>query len=169
MQTYVIRRAFLAPLAVIILLAVLLAGVVILQHQPLAKLIILVVTIVPMVYALFECGIRKIVVDAEGVSSIRLNRCRRILWSEVTALETVRVRQRAFLTVCAGEEFIIISNMYGNFPALVADVLARVPQSAITEETAAMAKAPPVKQSDIVILWGLALMMAYLVYAQFPG
>ena len=99
---------------------------------------------------------------------IRLGRVRVFAWNEITAVETVRVRQRAFLTINAGEQFLIIANMYAGFAQLLNTVLERVPMATISEETQNLAKAPPVKHSDIVILWGLTLMMAYLIYAQFP-
>ena len=79
-----------------------------------------------------------------------------------------QVRQRAFLTINAGEEFLIIANMYAGFARLLSSVLEQVPATVISEETRTLAQAPPVKHSDIVILWGLTLMMAYLIYAQFP-
>jgi hypothetical protein len=99
---------------------------------------------------------------------IRLGRVRAFVWNEITAVETVRVRQRAFLTINAGEEFLIIANMYAGFDRLLASILERVPAAMISEETRLLAQAPPVKYSDLVILWGLAMMMAYLIYAQFP-
>lgn len=167
MQSYVIRRAFLIPLGLVIALCLTLGGVVIFQHQPGAKLLVLAVVILPLLFVFVECAFRRIELDETGIRAFRLGRLRTILWSEITALETVRVRQRAFLTICAGEEFIIVSNMYSGFPQLTQKVLELTPASAISEETRQMALAPPMKHSDIVILWLLTGMMAWLVSVQF--
>jgi uncharacterized membrane protein len=169
MQTYRIRLSFVIPLGLVVLLCLVLAAIVIIQEQPSAKLLVVGCALLPLGYLLFECVARRIEIDADGLRLIRLGRVRAFLWSEITAVETVRVRQRAFLTVNAGEDFLIIANMYAGFDHLLTSVLERAPTAAITEETRALAQAPPVKHSDIVILWGLAIMMAYLIFAQFSS
>jgi uncharacterized membrane protein len=169
MQTYRIRLSFVIPLGLVVLLCLVLAAIVIIQEQPSAKLLVVGCALLPLGYLLFECVARRIEIDADGLRLIRLGRVRAFLWSEITAVETVRVRQRAFLTVNAGEDFLIIANMYAGFDHLLTSVLERAPAAAITEETRALAQAPPVKHSDIVILWGLAIMMAYLIFAQFSS
>ena len=168
MQTYRIRPSFLLPLGLVVLLCLVLAGIVIIQGQPPVKLLVVGCALLPLGYLLFECMVRRIETDSAGLRMIRLGRVRAFAWNEITAVETVRVRQRAFLTINAGEEFLIIANMYAGFDRLLASVLEQVPATAISAETRTLAQAPPVKHSDIVILWGLALMMAYLIFAQFP-
>jgi uncharacterized membrane protein len=168
MQTYRIRRALLLPLGLVVVLSLVLAAIVIIQHQPAVKLLVVGCALLPLGYLLFECLVRRIEIDSVGLRMIRLGRVRAFAWSEITAVETVRVRQRAFLTINAGEEFLIIANMYAGFAHLLNTVLERVPATAVSEEARTLAQAPPMKHSDIVILWGLTLMMAYLIYAQFP-
>jgi uncharacterized membrane protein len=168
MQTYRIRSSFLLPLGLVVLLCLVLAAIVIIQGQPPVKLLVVACALLPLGYLLFECVVRRIETDSVGLRMIRLGRVRAFTWSEITTVETVRVRQRAFLTINAGEEFLIIANMYAGFDRLLRSVLEQVPAAAISVETRALASAPPVKHSDMVILWGLALMMAYLIYAQFP-
>ncbi|MBE0504819.1 MAG: PH domain-containing protein [Desulfuromonadales bacterium] len=168
MQTYRIRNSFVLPLGLVVLLCLILAAIVIIQEQPSAKLLVVGCALLPLGYLLFECVVRRIEVDSDGLRLIRLGRVRAFTWSEITAVETVRVRQRAFLTINAGDDFLIIANMYAGFDHLLGTVLAQVSATTISEETRLLAQAPPTKHSDIVILWGLALMMAYLIYAQFP-
>jgi uncharacterized membrane protein len=168
MQTYRIRTSFLLPLGLVVVLSLVLAGIVIFQQQPAVKLLVVGCALLPLGYLLFECLVRRIEIDNDGLRMIRLGRVRAFAWSEITAVETVRVRQRAFLTINAGEEFLIIANVYAGFARLLSTVLERAPATAISEETRTLAQAPPVKHSDIVILWGLVLMMAYLIFAQFP-
>lgn len=168
MQIFRISRSFVIPLGLVVALCLLLTAIVISQGQPSAKLLVIGCALLPLSYLLFECVARRIEIDDSGLRLIRLGKVRAFLWNEITAVETVRVRQRAFVTVSAGEDFLIIANMYAGFDRLLHGLMAQVPPAVISEETHALAKAPPVKHSDIVILWGLALMMAYLIYAQFP-
>jgi uncharacterized membrane protein len=168
MQTYRIRTSFLLPLGLVVVLCLVLTAIVIIQQQPAVKLLVVGCALLPLGYLFFECVVRRIEIDSDGLRMIRLGRVRAFAWSEITAVETVQVRQRAFLTINAGEEFLIVANMYAGFARLLSTVLERVPAATISEETRTLAQAPPVKHSDIVILWGLVLMMAYLIYAQFP-
>lgn len=168
MQTYRIRNSFLLPLGLVIVLSLALTAIVIIQEQPAVKLLVVGCALLPLGYLFFECSVRRIEIDDAGLRMIRLGRVRAFTWNEITAVETVRVRQRAFVTINAGDDFLIIANMYAGFDRLLNSVLGQVPPATISAETHALAQAPPVKHSDIIILWGLAMMMAYLIYAQFP-
>jgi hypothetical protein len=105
----------------------------------------------------------------DGVVVFKLLRKKELKYSELTAVETVCVRKRVFLTLCAGDEFLIISNAYANFPALVQALLARVPAAAISEETRQMAAAPPVKSTDVISCWLAVALMAFILYIQLGG
>lgn len=168
MQTYRIRPSFLLPLGLVVILCLVLAGIVIIQKQPPVKLLVIGCALLPLAYLLFECSVRRIEIDDAGLRMIRLGKVRSFLWHEITSIETVRVRQRAFVTINAGDDFLIIANMYAGFAPLLGAILNQTAPASISEETRLLAEAPPVKHSDIVILWGLALMMIYLIYAQFP-
>lgn len=168
METFRIRRSFLLPLGLVVLLCLVLIGIVIIQGQPSAKILVVACALLPLGYLLFECVVRRIEIDNDALRLIRLGRVRSFRWEEITSLETVRVRQRAFLTINAGDDFLIVANMYSGFDRLLGSLLERIPPVTVSEETQLLAKSPPVKHSDILILWGLAILMAYLIYVQFP-
>jgi len=168
MQTYRIRSSFLLPLGLVVLLCLVLVGIVLIQKQPPVKLLVVACALLPLGYLLFECVARRIEIDNEGLRMIRLGRIRSFRWEEITAVETVRVRQRAFVTLNAGEEFLIIANMYSGFDCMLRETLNQVSPAIVSEETRLLAQGPPVKHSDVIILWGLTIMMAYLIFAQFP-
>ena len=167
-QKFSIRRSFLFPLGLLLVLTGALLVLCVVRGEPTAKILILGFIMLPVVILFVESVFRRTVLTADGVHVFKLLRQKELKFAELTAVETVRVRQRAFLTINAGEEFLIIANMYAGFDRLLSSVLAQVPAAAISEETRTLAQAPPVKHSDIVTLWGLALMMAYLIFAQFP-
>jgi hypothetical protein len=105
----------------------------------------------------------------DGVVVFKLLRKKELKYAELTAVETVRVRKRVFLTLCAGDDFLIISNAYANFPGLVQTLLARVPAAAISEETRQMAAAPPVKSTDVISCWLAVALLAFILYIQLGG
>ena len=167
---YVIRRALVVPLGLLLLLMAALAVVSLMHGQPVAKVILLVVFALPVTVLLVESIFRRLDIDAAGVTAIRLFRTRRIDFAKVTALEAVRVRSRVFLTLAAGnDEFLIIANGYADFPALVRTLVARLPEAAVTEEARQLASSPPVRHADIVMVWFAVVALVYVLIVQFRG
>lgn len=169
MQTFVIRRSFVIPLGLLLLFSLGLLLVSIDQGQPRAKQIILGVILLPGLLLFIESAWRKILLGPEELVAVRLLRRKTLRLAEVTAVETVTLRRRVFFTLCAGDEFVILSNGYANFPQLVQAVLERVPAAAISEETRTMAANPPVKTGDIVSAWIGAALVLLMLLVQLRG
>jgi len=168
-QTFCIRRTFLLPLGLLLALAVALCVVCLVQGQPLAKVLILAAIILPVAILFLESASRRALLTGDGVTVFKLLRSKVLKYGEITAVETVMVRKRVFLTLCAGDDFVILSNAYADFPGLVRALLARVPAAAISAETKAMAAAPPVKSTDIVSCWLAVALLAFILYMQLGG
>lgn len=167
-RTFVIRRAFVLPLALLVILTLALLVVCVAQGQPTAKAVILAALILPLVALLVESAGRKVVVDEAGVTSRRPFRQRRVEFAAVTSLETVQVRSRVFLTLVAGDDdFLILSNSYADFPGLVAALVEAVPERTLTEETRQLALDPPKRQADVVTAWFAVIALLYVLIAQF--
>jgi len=164
-----IRRSFLIPLGLLVLLTGVLFVLCLVRGEPTAKILILAFIMLPIIVLFAESVFRRALLTADGVVAFKLLRNKELKYAEITAVETVLVRKRVFLTLCAGDDFLIISNAYGNFPALVQALLARVPVSAISEETREMAAAPPVKSTDVVSCWLAVALMVFILYIQMGG
>ncbi len=169
-RTFIIRRAFVVPMGLLIALTLTLLVVCIIQGQPLAKAIILAVLIVPLAVLFVESAFRRIVVDQAAVTAFRPFRQRQILFADVTGLETVQVRSRVFMTLMAGpDDFLIISNSYADFPALVRALVAAVPEGTVTEETQKLAEQPTLRHADIFTVWFAIIALCYVLIVQFKG
>lgn len=169
-RCFIIRRAFVVPLGLVLVLLGVLLVVSIVQGQPIAKLVFLVVFALPVAVLFVESAFRRLDLDAAGVTARRLGRSRRIDFARVTALESVRVRNRVFLTLTAGaDEFLIISNGYAGFPELVRALVNALPASAVPEETRQLAAAPPTRQADVVMAWFVVAALVYVLVAQFSS
>lgn len=167
--TFSIRKSFLIPLGLLLAQCATLFALCLVQGQPVAKIAILGFIIFPVAVLFVESAFRRTVVGAEEVTVYKLLRRKSLKLAAVTAVETVMVRKRAFLTLCAGEEFLILSNAYADFPTLVATLLSRVPAEAVSEETRKMAEAPPSKSTDIVSCWLGVALLAFILYIQLGG
>jgi hypothetical protein len=128
----------------------------------------LLVFALPVAFLFVESVFRHLELDAAGLTAVRLGRCKRLEFTQVTALETVRVRSRVFLTLAAGEdEFLIVSNSYANFPELVSRLVAALPATAVADETRQLAEAPPKRHADVVMAWFAVVALVYVLLAQF--
>ena len=166
-RIFVIRRSFLLPLGLLLLETLALLVVCLVQQQPIAKALILLFLILPIAGLFIESLGRKLILNERGLTARRLFREKTIAFAEVTELETVMVRSRVYLTLCAGDDFLILSNSYTDFPALVSGLVERIPDGTVSAATAQMAKAPPTKKSDIVSCWLGVALLVYLLYVQF--
>jgi len=166
-KTFVIRRAFLLPLGLLLLETLVLLVVCLVQRQPIAKALILLFLILPIAGLFVESLGRKLILDARGLTAKRLFRQQTIAFAEVTELETVMVRNRVYLTLCAGDDFLIFSNSYRDFPLLVSRLLERMPAGTVSAATAQMAEAPPSKKSDVISCWIGVALLVYILLAQF--
>ena len=118
-RTFVIRRAFVVPMGLLIVLTVALLVVCLLQGQPLAKAVILAGLIIPIAVLFVESAFRRLVIDTQDVTAYRPFRQRRIRFADVTSLETVRVRNRVFMTLVAGDDdFLITLQLLRGFSGL---------------------------------------------------
>ncbi len=168
MRTFVIRRSFVFPLALLVVLTLALLVVCVVQGQPTAKIVILAGLSIPLGVLLVESAGRRVVIDDDKVTAFRPFRQRQVAFASVTSLETVRVRNRVFMTLVAGDDdFLILSNSYGDFPDLVQSLMSAVPESTITEETRQLALDPPTRQADVFTAWFAVIALAYVLIAQF--
>lgn len=167
-STFVIRRSVVIPLGLLFMLTLALLIVCLVQGQAVVKIVILAVLLLPLAALFLESTRRRVEVGADGVKAFRAFQERQMAFSRVTALETVKVRNRIFLTLSAGEdEYLIISNSYADFPALVRRLVAAVPPTAVTEETRQLVDGPPVRHADMISIWLAVIALIYILIAQF--
>jgi len=167
-QTFVIRRSFVTPLALLIALTIALLVVCLVQGQPIAKAVILAGLVLPLIVLLVESAGRRLIIDDLGITAVRPFRQRQMAFADVTSLETVRVRNRVFMTLMAGDDdFLILSNSYSDFPGLVRCLVDAVPEGTVTEETHQLVLAPPTRQADVFTAWFAVAALIYVLIAQF--
>jgi len=167
MRSYFIRRSFLLPLGILLFLNLTLLVVVIAQGQPTIKVVILGGLLLPVAGLFVESYVRRIIVAEDQVIAIKPFRRKGIPYAEMISVETIRVKKRVFLTLNSAEDFLIISNAYAEFPALVRRLLEKVPAETVADETSKMAENPPNKSSDIVSCWFGVILLFIILVLQF--
>lgn len=168
-HTFSIRNSFLIPLGLVVLLTLALLIICLVLHVPLAKILILGVFILPAVLLFIESSLRRFTIEDNGVRIKKMFRSKQITFSDMTSIDTVQVRKRAFLSLSSEADFIILSNSYANFGQLIKELLAKAPERVISEETRQMANNPPEKSSDVFSAWVAVAVLSLIIYVQLRG
>lgn len=168
-REFSIRKSFLLPLGLVLILSLSLLIICIVQQQPTAKIIILTAMLVPISILFLESSLRRVILDEEALVVRKLFRQKRLVYTDITSVDTVQVRRRAFLSISTEPDFVILSNSYADFASLLEQLLKRVPASVISTETEQMAKAPPTKSSDIFSAWLAVGLLLLILYVQLGG
>ena len=169
MQEFRIRRNFLLGLGLTCLLLVALLTVCIVQQEKTAKILILAALMLPVIGLLSESLKRRVVITQEAIIAHRLFRRKTIPLEEVTAVDTVKVRRRAFVSISTEEDFLILSNNYASFGQLLQQLIERLPERVISEETRELAADPPAKTNDLFSIWLAVVVLLLILYIQLGG
>ncbi len=164
-----IRKSFLLPLGLIVLLSLILLVSSLYLHLPKAKIIILGIFFLPASAFFAESLIRKVYLAEDSIRVKKLLRSKLLNFDDVTAVDTILVRKRAFLSLSSENDFIIISNSYENFGQLLQNLVAHLPASIVSDETKRLAAQPPKKGSDIFSVWLAVAVLALIIYVQLRG
>lgn len=164
-----IRRSFLLPLGLVVLLALTLLISCIVMQLPVAKILILGFLLVPTIILFAESSCRQVRLQRDGVQVKKLFRSKQIRYSDLTSIDTVRVRKRAFVSLSSEEDFIILSNSYDHFDELLRRLLEKVSAEVVSDETRQLAENPPTKSSDVFSAWLAVVVLVLILYVQLGG
>jgi hypothetical protein len=164
-----IRKSFLLPLGLTVLLSFVLLSSSLYLHLPKAKIVILGMFFLPACAFFAESLIRKVYLADDSIRVKKLLRSKLLKFNELTAVDTILVRKRAFLSLSSESDFIIISNSYENFGQLLQKLVAQLPADIVSDETKRLAEKPPQKGSDIFSVWLAVAVLALIIYVQLRG
>lgn len=162
--TYKIRKDFLIPMGITVVLGVVLLLIGIIAQMPAGRLYLLAAFMVPALLIFIESSRRRIHLYSDHILMERTLGKKQLLLRDLTSVDTVRVRKRVFISLTSDNSFMIISNSYAHFDELVRQLIDLVPQTALSDEARRLAADPPRKCSDIFSAW-LAVAVLLLVIA----
>ncbi|MEZ4483152.1 MAG: hypothetical protein R2864_00690 [Syntrophotaleaceae bacterium] len=165
-KIFTVRRAFLLPLGLLLLVQLALLIVSLWQGQPPTKSLFVGVVVVVLAGLLVVNWLRRIELDGEGITSCRIGRRRRVRFDELTEVEAVCLRNRLFVTLWVGESFLLLTNAYGDFATLFRALLQRIPDGLASEEVKQLAVAPPRHNGNIVLCWFAVIFSALILVRQ---
>lgn len=167
--TYTIRKSFLIPLGLAVLLSFILFVTALFLQLSTAKIIILAGFLLPIGIIFAESSLRKVAITEDGVIVKKLFRQKHLNYTDLTAIDTIQVRKRVFISLSSENDFIILSNSYDQFGQLLQQLLARAPEAIVSAETQQLATDPPKKSSDVFSAWLAVAVLTLIIFVQLRG
>ncbi|MFO7767024.1 MAG: hypothetical protein R6V33_11385 [Pelovirga sp.] len=162
--SYKIRKGFLIPMGITVVLGVALLLIGITAHLPSGRLYLLAAFMVPAVLIFIESSRRKVHIGVDRIQMEKTLGTKEVRFIDLTSVDAVRVRKRVFISLTTEDTFMIISNSYERFDELVRQLVDLIPEPVVSDEARQMAADPPLKCSDIFSAW-LAVTVLLLVIA----
>ncbi|MCK9230502.1 MAG: hypothetical protein M0Q23_07235 [Syntrophales bacterium] len=169
MGIYGIRKMFLLPLAVITILVFVLTLIVFSGGGKPMEKVSLTVILVILICLLIDSLSRKALVSAKGIVIRRFMRTRDIAWDEITNIDAMVLRKKAYLLLSSTKGFHVISNNLSDFSKLVSSVFERTDNEKIEPAARKLATLSVRRISDIILLWlasGLVLLIMWYKVTQ---
>ncbi|MEA3362267.1 MAG: hypothetical protein U9Q61_03240 [Thermodesulfobacteriota bacterium] len=168
-STFSIRKNFLIPLGLVVLLSLILLASAFFLQLPMAKIIVLIAFLVPGCIIFAESYRRRVNISDDAIEVNKLFRSKRLAYNELTSVDAIQVRKRAFISLSSENTVMIISNSYAQFGSLLQQLVARVPENVVSDEIRQLAENPPRKCNDIFSAWLAVAVLTLIIFVQLRG
>ncbi|MDI9570657.1 MAG: hypothetical protein QM278_08040 [Pseudomonadota bacterium] len=168
---YRIRRSFLVPLGIDVLLLLLLLVLSLAHKGAGTERIVLTVFVVLSLSILLEAANRSVSVSEDGVTLKKLLKTRELLWSDITHVGCLKLRRRVYILLTTKKGFHIISNAYDSFSTLAGEIIRHLDGEKIEIEAGVREQIenPTRNISDLVAAWVAAVVLLAIVYMKFAS
>ena len=157
--TYTTRREFLYPFSLVsfFLFVLLIISLFDRSFQP--EIVILTIIFVPTMYFLLQALRRRTTVGPDGVTVRKLFKEKHLRWREITNIDILAVRKKAYLLLTTTKGFYVLANSHGSFSSLVRDIVRHGDQEKVEEGVRDLIEHPVVRISDVASSWIASLIL----------
>ena len=159
---YKIKRAFLIPFSVTIVLLFLLFGLSLIVGQAWEKIILAILCVSTLAIGV-EAARREIIVDEEGLKLKKFFRMKNFTWTEITHLGVVVMKNKAYFLLTTTKGFYIFSNLLGNHTSLIRFLRDKLGQEKVEVEVTNYLEHPIERLSLIVMSWVAVIVISIII------
>ncbi len=161
-RIYRIRRAFLIPFAVVVLLLFILLLLSLVDGFP-AERIVLAVMFVAALAFFCEAVFRRVAAGEDRITVRKFLRNRELSWEDITHLGAVAIRRKVYILLTTKKGLHIFSNAYGCFPLMVRDIAGRVGREKTEKDVVEQIEHSLINNGPVFSTWGAAVIIAFIV------
>jgi hypothetical protein len=159
---YKIKRAFLIPFSILILLLFVLFVLSLITGQVWEKIILAVIFVSSLAIGV-EAARREIIVDEEGLKLKKFFRMKNFTWTEITHLGVVVMKNKAYFLLTTTKGFYIFSNLLGNHTSLIRFLRDKLGQEKVEVEVTNYLEHPIERLSLIVMSWVAVILISIII------
>jgi lysylphosphatidylglycerol synthetase-like protein (DUF2156 family) len=151
-NTFKIKRAFLVPFNIIVVLLFLLFLFSLFRGQIWEK-IVLAISFASTLLIAIEATRRKIIVTNEGLKIEKFSRTKEFVWTEITHLGVVNMRNKIYFLLTTTKGFYFFSNLLENHALLIRFIVDKLGNERVETEVNNYLDHPVERRSLIVMCW----------------
>jgi hypothetical protein len=152
-RIYTINRALVLPLALNALLLLAVFVLTFFRQGVAVERFILLAALVPMAVIAVESSLRKVMVSDSGLALTKFFKRRALNWADITHVGALSIRKKVYLVLTTTKGFHVLSNAYGQFGALVRDVMDHVDTERVEEGARPILEGSVENRSNIYAAW----------------
>jgi hypothetical protein len=151
-NVFKIRRAFLVPFITIVELLLLLFLLSLFRGQMWEK-IVLAVSFASTLLIAIEATRREIVITDDGLKIKKFFRTKEFVWTEITHLDVVNLRNKVYFLLTTTKGFYFFSNLLENHALLIRSLVDKLGNERVETEVKNYLDHPVERRSLIVMCW----------------
>jgi hypothetical protein len=165
---YKIRRSFLIPLIIIVVLLFLLFAISLFNGQKWEIIVLAILFFVSLAVGV-ETSRRKVIINEQGIKIKKFFRVKEFVWAEVTHLGVVAMKKKVYFLLTTTKGFYIISNLLENHALLIRSLVDKLGEGKVEVEVINYLDNPLERLSLIVMSWVAVLVIAAVIISKLSG
>ena len=159
---YKVKRAFLIPFSITIILLFFLFGLSLIAGEAWEKIILAILCVSSLAIGV-EAARREITVNEEGLKIKKFFRVKNFTWPEITHLAVVVMKNKAYFLLTTTKGFYIFSNLLGNHTSLIRFLRDKLGQEKVEVEVTNYLEHPIERLSLIVMSWVAVIVISIII------
>lgn len=159
-NTYGIKKSFLVPLFVDIILLSGLISVFLSTGGSPVVVILLFVIFIPFLFVFIELVFRRISLEQEGIKMKTFFKNRELKWQDITNVDSMTLYKKVYLLLTTTKGFFALSNSYGNFTSLTENIAKYSGAQKVEENVRHTIEHPLTRICDVATAWFSAFIIS---------
>ena len=163
---YKVKKAFVIPFIVIVVLLFILFGLSLFTGQVWEKFILAVLCVSSLAIGV-EVVRREIVVNEEGLTLKKFFRVKNFTWTEITQLAVVVMKNKVYFLLTTTKGFYFFSNLIENHVVLIRFLQDKLGREKVEDEVISYLEHPTSRRSLIVMSWIAVIILCTIIVLKF--
>ncbi|MDI6725744.1 MAG: hypothetical protein QMD32_02185 [Smithellaceae bacterium] len=166
-KTFKIRLIFLLPLAIIVTCLFFLTMLAIFSPSSRSERVILPIIFLLGSVFFGERATRRVALGEQGLSLVKFFRRKELLWTDITHVAGLSLRNKAYLLLTTVKGFFVISDNLGNFSELSSQIVYRVGRDKVEQEVIDLIDHPSRFLFPLLFTWTAAVLVILMALLRF--